>query len=298
MDPQRPTPISRYGRALVGQLRVEVRDAARRLPGCGRARSGGSRPRRRRASRRCVRCPAPWSSGRRAGSGSTSSSRSSSPSRDKHQRTHLQKSELRRFARASAAAATANSISTGRPKASSPDLDEVIEHRRQREDIVLEDGSEADDAGCRAGSARRRPRGCRQSTSRPPSSACRRSPPHRDRSGPRAGWQYDPRRLPRNDPGPAPRTPTASSQDVFHRRELHKVPGIARTERQALAAVDDRAPQAQGDCGDSVLEVHGRHGIEVVRAHDAGEIGIETRGHAALPTTCCRMTAIFSSSRR
>src|SRR5579864_8158167 len=66
-------------------------------------------------------------------------------------------------------------------------------------------------------------------------------------------------------------------QDIFHRGKLEQIARIARAEAQTLAAIDHGAAQAESDSGNAVGKSHRRYGIEVVRTHHAGKVGIETR---------------------
>src|SRR4029077_2925266 len=65
-------------------------------------------------------------------------------------------------------------------------------------------------------------------------------------------------------------------ENILHRRELDEVSRIARAECQTLTAIDHSAAEAQDDCGNAVVRVHRRHWIEVIGAHDSGEIRIKT----------------------
>jgi hypothetical protein len=64
-------------------------------------------------------------------------------------------------------------------------------------------------------------------------------------------------------------------EDVFDRRELQQVPGIARTERKAFSSIYDRAAQAQSHSRDAICEGHRRNWIEIMRSDNSGKIGIE-----------------------
>src|ERR1700686_1164025 len=64
-------------------------------------------------------------------------------------------------------------------------------------------------------------------------------------------------------------------QNVFDRGKLQQIAGIARTEAQALAAIDYRAAKTKSDRGNAISESHRRYRIKIVGAYHARKIRIE-----------------------
>ena len=157
-------------------------------------------------------------------------------------------------------------------------LGELVEKRREGKDIVFENRSEAHDAS--AGTAKSvvdgvivrgigggRPRaGFRRLQPRPRPNRTSRSAATEVSFGAMSIAEIQFERQ---------KSACELCEDVFDRGKLHQVLRIARAEGKTLAAIDDGAAQAQGDCRDAISVVHRRNGIEIVGAHYSGEIGIE-----------------------